>query len=93
MTKEKVEIHPACYWICPECGRDNFEHVITQEFSVEERDLIDDLHEMCFDGIDAGDFVIQPEDVTCKHCGEDFESDRKEEDGKSEDDDKDGTDT
>jgi len=81
MSKEKVEILPACYWICPECGRDNFEYVITAEFSEEDRELIDEMHEICFDGeMDGGDFVIQPVDVTCKHCGESFESDRKDED-------------
>lgn len=79
MTKEKVEIHPACYWICPDCGRDNFEHVITAEFSDEEREFIDGVHELCFDGeLEGGDFVIQPTDLTCGHCGEQFESDRKE---------------
>jgi rubredoxin len=91
MTKEKVEILPACYWICPECGRDNFEYVVTAEFSIEERDMLDEVHEICFE-LDGGDYVIQPTDVTCQHCGEEFESDRKDEniDGESEDD-EDGT--
>lgn len=66
MTKEKVEILPACYWICPECGRDNFEYVLTAEFSPEDRELIDEVHDICFDGeLDGGDYVIQPVDVTC----------------------------
>lgn len=77
MSKEKVEIHPACFWICPDCGRNNFEHVITEEFSEDDRDVIDGVQELLFGFCTGGDVVLEPTDVTCPHCGESFESDRK----------------
>ncbi len=75
---EKVELHQAWSWDCPECGRENFERAVTCELSDEDKQHMKEDH-----GIPdpmTGDWVSAPLDVTCKHCGKDFETEEPDDD-------------
>lgn len=58
---EIVELHPAYFWDCPECGRENFQRTITRFFPCPDCEG-DKAH--------AVPFVTYPETVECHHCGE-----------------------
>ena len=67
---EIVELHPAFYWDCNACGRENFVRAILQEFTDEE---LKELRET--EGIipgETGNFQKRIEEVTCQFCKEDF---------------------
>lgn len=69
-----VELHQAFFWICDECGADNFcrgiaaespfadDHPAMQAF----RDQDTDTHEI------SGEWVMQPTEVTCAKCNATF---------------------
>ena len=69
---DKVELHPAYQWDCPECGKENFARGVVPEMSE------DDLAEMRDDfGVqpwELGQFMLMPEVVQCKHCEFGFET-------------------
>lgn len=73
---KEVELHLAYAWDCDECGRENFERAIIAEFSPEEWD------EMRAEGIDprTGNWVTNPDEVTCRACGAVFKAARQEAD-------------
>lgn len=69
---EKVEMRCAYEWTCPDCGRDNFERAMVMELSEEDRVEMEEEH-----GIEpgaTGDWVSRPDEVTCPHCGGEFET-------------------
>jgi hypothetical protein len=72
--KNKVELQLAYEWICDACGRSNFESAMQAEMTDMDRELIAED-----EGVDpnevGGTMMEYPEIVTCKHCGEDFETD------------------
>jgi len=61
-----VELHPAFFWDCPECGVENFCRGIVPEFSEEERAELREEHGV--NPWEQGSFVMQPEVVTCAEC-------------------------
>lgn len=70
---EKVELHPAHTWDCPDCGRENFCRGVTMEMSNEDvQEMIDRF------GGEPTDhrsyWITAPESVTCAHCGKEFEA-------------------
>jgi len=73
--QHKVELLPAWMWTCDECGRDNFERITVVDVSPE------DATEFCrSQGIDESEFepgelASAPMEVTCTHCGAEFETD------------------
>lgn len=72
MTKNKVELRPAYEWTCDECGRDNFVGGVIVEIDehMQTELLAMGLDEpMC----ETGQWQTQPEEVTCDHCGAEFE--------------------
>ena len=63
---DRVELRPAFSWDCPKCGTENFARGIVPEMAPEELSELRDEH-----GVqpwEAGDFVMAPESVECKHC-------------------------
>lgn len=68
---EKVEMRLAYEWTCPSCGRDNFERALVAELSTEDKaEMLEDLgYEP-----EPGEFMTRPDDVTCPHCGAEFET-------------------
>lgn len=68
--EDRVELLPAFLWICPDCGRDNFERSIIIEFSPEEMKSLRDDH-----GIESwqtSDFITTPTEVACAGCDKHF---------------------
>jgi len=68
---KKVELRGAFVWDCDDCGRENFctgPPVIQEEIDeiIEEYAEVEDLH--------GFHFAEMPETVTCKYCGEIFET-------------------
>jgi len=73
--QEKVELFPAWEWICPKCDRNSFASSITLEITP------DDPQYQQFGGEGSrGAWMSMPENVTCKHCGAEFETEWDEED-------------
>jgi len=69
---EKIEMHPAWVWDCPECGRENFARSIVVEMSEEES-----LELKLQSGINEwgdGFWQTAPSHVECKHCKFGFEA-------------------
>lgn len=73
----EVELHPAWYFICEACGRDNYGRspVVEPEClmpsklpdGLTARDVIEAVTgEPCQDD---DRFLLWPDDVTCRHCG------------------------
>ena len=60
-----VELHPAFFWDCDQCGRQNFERGVTHEGPIDTT-----LEFTMLDGI----LVKGPSTVTCPHCGASFET-------------------
>ncbi len=69
--KEKVELHQAFMWDCPNCGVEHFERAIRPEMAPEQfEELREDF------GLEEGqdgDFLMMPTEVTCDVCGCSFE--------------------
>lgn len=69
MTR-RVELHPALFFVCDECGRDSFIRAPRPVLTDEERVELAQDH-----GIDPWspvEMFSQPTVVTCDHCGEEF---------------------
>lgn len=65
-----VEMHPAFFWDCPECGTENFERAISPELSESELEALREDH-----GVnvwESGEFLMMPLKVTCKRCNKAF---------------------
>ena len=59
---KKVELFPAWEWICPQCDRNNYVSAITMEISPSDPD-------------NQGAWMSVPDDVNCKHCNAEFQTD------------------
>ena len=66
-----VELLPAFRWICPECGRDQYEDAIRAELTAEDR--------ADMGAEDAGELLAAPEVVRCRQCALEFETENDEE--------------
>lgn len=76
----KVVLKTAYYWICEECGRDNYDRPVLAEIVPEDKEMVfrqwnclaldDELPE------DWENFqlVAIPRKVTCEHCGREYET-------------------
>lgn len=69
---EKVELLPAFFWICPECGIDNFERGLVAEMS--DAEMIDIRQELDLSEFEEVELVGHPEEVTCKECNTEYEA-------------------
>lgn len=76
MSKEKVELHQAFFWICPECGNDNYDRSINMEGklpealegAIRERLGIPEWEEFSVDKIENINVMMLPVVVICKSC-------------------------
>lgn len=79
MGKQRmVEVHTAWVWDCDECGRENFERAQTLE--ADEQEIAEMRDEYGVQPWETGDFVAWPESVTCAHCNETFDVDKRDND-------------
>jgi hypothetical protein len=62
MQMDKVELHQAFFWDCPECGLEMFERGVVCENIEEMRG------EYGIEPWVEGDFVLMPQEVECKNC-------------------------
>lgn len=76
-SREKVELHPAFFWICPECGIDNYERSMNIEGQeipgrIEEEIRnemgLEDWEEVPDDIMKSINVFMAPVDVKCKTC-------------------------
>lgn len=74
MTENKVELHCAYVWDCPECGGENFCRAVTVEQTPEDIDHL--VGEYGGDPSDwqTGQWMTRPDEVTCAHCGQEYET-------------------
>lgn len=67
--KEKIELHLAFMWDCPECGIENFcRSIVADEY--EEAEM---REEHGIEPWELGKWHTAPLLVTCKACGAEFE--------------------
>lgn len=74
MAENKVELRPAYEWTCEECGRDNFAGGVMVEIDDQ---MKEDLVRSGLDDppmLETGFWQTRPDEVTCSHCGECFET-------------------
>ena len=78
-----VELRPAYEWTCDNCGRNNFVSAIVADFDEADRlqvaidlGLLDPLETEIPEDL-TGDFVTYPLEVTCQHCGSEYEVDNE----------------
>jgi len=71
---EKVELHPAHTWDCPDCGKENFCRGVTVEMT--EEDIAGQIEMYGGEPEDwrTGHWITKPDIVTCVHCGVEFET-------------------
>ena len=65
-----VELHPAYMWDCPECGAENFERGVIVEMDEEGIQAL--RRDYGVEDAVTGDFMMAPEEVTCRKCGKEF---------------------
>lgn len=58
----KVELHPAFWWTCDSCGRENYGRAVRPSNA----------------GTDDGEWLLAPTHVTCEACGTVFETEESE---------------
>ena len=74
MNKPTVELHHAFFWICDECGADNFHRGIAAEApNVDEYEGMNDIIAQAEDEGIIGDWVMRPTEVTCAKCNATFD--------------------
>lgn len=69
----KVELIPAFFWICPECGVDNFERAVIIELTHQERKEIAENNDID-EEVENGDIMSYPEEVECSFCQTEYET-------------------
>ena len=69
---ENAELLPAFFWICPECGVDNFERGLVAEMS--EGEMMDVRQELDLSDFEEVELIGHPEVVICKECGAEFKA-------------------
>lgn len=82
----QIDLHQAFMWVCEDCGRDNFERAVVigperyAEFGIKHvaeqaLEAVSSLKNEYAGGIEYDyTLVTNPDHVTCKHCGAQFES-------------------
>lgn len=74
----KAELHSAFVWDCDNCGRENFVRSVTVEMNPddpEDAELIAIAREESGHlGDVTGFWQMAPDDVTCQHCGAEYET-------------------
>jgi len=80
MAKQKIELQCAWEWICEDCGRNNFASAVVAEMPPDERlqfakdqGLVEDFVSDLPDEFKDGEFMTHPTEVTCSHCGTEFD--------------------
>lgn len=71
----KAELQTAYLWTCDNCGRDNFIRSIKcdeQVLDEQERQELRDEHGI--QPFDIGEWVMQPDEVTCEFCKSTYET-------------------
>ena len=74
---DKVEIHQAYMWECPWCYIENFERAIRVDMDEDKaRELAIELGviESWETSVPESMFLMAPNQVKCKHCLKDFET-------------------
>lgn len=74
MQKSKIEIRSAYVWDCDDCGRENFERGLV--VSPRSEDALELREELGIPDDVEGEFCYAPEEVVCKHCNTQFETER-----------------
>jgi len=70
---ESVELLPAFYWICQECGKNQYQHAIHVEMSAEDmQEVLEDLGIDIAEQLGSGEFLKIPTIVECKDCSSRF---------------------
>jgi DNA-directed RNA polymerase subunit RPC12/RpoP len=78
MDKSKVRIWTAYQWTCDDCGKDNFERAVTVELTPNDRQELAEDNDCDPDEIRNVELCSYPEEVTCQHCGSEFETENPE---------------
>lgn len=73
--EESIELHDAFFFICPNCGKENYKRALAAEMSKEEEASI--KAEMGIDPWQEGQFVMAPDKVECKKCKKRFVVERE----------------
>lgn len=71
---ERAELFSAYEWICPSCGKNQFESAITVEFDEETSKSMIEQHGGDPDEWQTGKWVTRPDSVTCKSCNAEFDT-------------------
>lgn len=69
---EKVELHNAYMWDCPNCGRENFCRAVVAELTPEDVELMMREHGGEPSDWQTGLWMTRPDEVTCSACGAEF---------------------
>jgi hypothetical protein len=69
--RKMVELLTAWFWICPTCGKRNFETGTDPELGPDE--AVAARRKLGIEPWDDGDLTLMPVIVRCHHCGEDFD--------------------
>lgn len=64
---DEVELHPAYFWDCPECGTENFERGVLVEMDDEKLTQFKEDNEI--DPDEEGCLILSPSLVQCCECG------------------------
>ena len=68
---QTVELHPAYFWICDNCARENYCRAVRVEPEQVEHLVPEEDRELF---AAQGEWSMCPEIVTCDECGEEFQS-------------------
>ncbi len=68
----RVVLNPAYVWDCEQCGQENFARGIVWEGSPEDVAEMRDAHGV--QPCEEGEFFSAPDEVTCAHCCQKFET-------------------
>lgn len=76
----KVVLKTAYYWICEECGRDNYDRPVLAEIVPGDKETVfrewfglEEFEELP-DDWENFQLVAIPRNVTCEHCGQEYET-------------------
>jgi hypothetical protein len=67
---QKIELHQAFSWDCPECGMEMFTRGIVPEMSYEEEQEM--RSDFAVEPWENGDFILMPNIVECRNCHSKF---------------------
>jgi rubredoxin len=67
---QRIDLHAAWVWDCPECGVENFERSIISALSDEEEEHMHEVHGLPPN--ETGFWQTAPEEVICGECQTEF---------------------